>query len=302
MRSYGTDAEALHDVLRLSRAMSYKAALADVATGGAKAVVIGDPYRDKSEELLLALGRLVDSFGGAYVSAPDVGIGVDDLRVMRRASRWICGADEVAGPSAPYTALGVYEGMRAAVRHRLGRGDFEGLRVGIQGVGSVGSELARLLAGAGARLWVADVDGEVARVVADEHGAEVISTGEILFADVDVLSPNALGAVLDDETIPRLRAAVVCGAANNQLAEQRHGALLHERGIAFCPDYVVSAGGLIAGMEELRGFDARVACERVVGIGETMAHVLELAAKDGVPESEAADLLARGRIAGWRRV
>src|SRR5581483_629208 len=157
MRAYATEDEALHDVLRLSRAMSYKAALADVDAGGAKSVIIGDPRRDKTEELLLAMGRLIESFGGAYISAPDVGIGVDDLRVFRRESRWVCGADEVAGPSAPYTSLGVFEGMRAAVRHRLGRDGFEDLTVAIQGVGSVGRELARLLADAGARLVVADV-------------------------------------------------------------------------------------------------------------------------------------------------
>jgi leucine dehydrogenase len=301
MRAYATDEDALEDVLRLSRAMSYKAAMADVPAGGAKSVIVGDPRRDKSEQLLLAMGRLIESFGGAYIAAPDIGIGMDDLRIFRRESRWVVGVDEVMGPSAAYTALGVFEGLRSAVRHRLGRDDLDGLRVGIQGVGSVGRELARLLNEAGVRLVVADIDPDAVRSIVAAHKADVVGVDEILFADVDVLSPNALGAVLDDRTIPRIRAQIVCGAANNQLADDRHGVLLHERGILFAPDYVVNAGGLIAGMEELRGFDPEAARARVRAIGDTLAHVLADAEAERIPESEAADRIARLRIDGWRR-
>jgi leucine dehydrogenase len=300
MRPYASEAEALEDVLRLSRAMSYKAAMADAPAGGAKAVIIGDPRRDKTEARLLAMGRLIDRFAGSYISAPDVGIGVEDLRVFCRESEWVVGADEVAGPSAPYTALGVLAGMRAAVRSALGREGLDGVRVAIQGVGSVGTALAGLLADAGAALTVADVDAAAVERVVDEHGAQPVGADEILFTEADVLSPCALGGILDDTTIPRLRAAVVCGAANNQLPEPRHGRSLRERGIAYAPDYVVSAGGLIAGMEELSGFDAQAARERVERIEDTLASVFELAARDGVPESDAADRIAEARIASWR--
>ena len=301
MRAYASEDEALDDVLRLSRAMSYKAALADVSVGGAKAVIIGDPQQAKSEALLLAAGRLIESFGGAYISAPDVGITTEDLRVFRRETRWVVGADEIAGPSAPYTALGVFEGIKTAVRHRLGRQDLSGVRVAIQGVGSVGRRLAGLLAEAGANLVVADVDGDAAGEVAVRHGADVVPAEEILLADVDVLSPNALGGVLDDPTIPHLRAEVICGAANNQLAEDRHGDALHERGILFAPDYVVSAGGLIAGIEELHGFNAERASRRVRAIGTTLAQILAAADADQVSPTAAAARLARDRIAAWRR-
>ena len=301
MRPYDTEAEALDDVLRLSQAMSYKAALAGVPTGGAKAVIIGDPERDKSEERLRAMGRFVDRFGGAYVSAPDVGIGFADLRVMRQETRWIVGADDSAGPSAPFTARGVYAGLRAVVRSRLGRDDLEGVRVAIQGVGSVGRELAALLAADGARLVVADVDRAAVADVVERHGAAPCAVEEILFADVDVLAPCALGAVFDDASIPRVRARMICGAANNQLAASRHGRLLHQRGITFAPDYVVSAGGLIAGMDELDGFDADRVEGKLEAIGGTLTEILRRADERGVPASEVAAETARERVERWRR-
>jgi leucine dehydrogenase len=300
MRPYATEAEAVDDALRLSQAMSYKAALADVPAGGAKAVIIGDPARDKTPERLRAMGRLVDRFGGAYVSAPDVGISFADLRVMREQTRWIVGADDVAGPSAPYTARGVFAGLRAAVRFRLERDDLDGVRVAIQGVGSVGRELADLLAAAGARLVVADVDAAAVADVVARHGAETCPVAEVLFADTDVLAPCALGAVFDDATVPRVRARVICGAANNQLAEPRHGRQLHERGIAFAPDYVVSAGGLIAGMDELEGFDAARVEAKLAAIGETLTEILQRADERGVPASAAAEEIARERVKSWR--
>jgi leucine dehydrogenase len=300
MRPYASEEHALDDVLRLSEAMSYKAAMADVACGGAKAVIIGDPRADKTEELLRAMGRLIERFRGAYISAPDVGIGFDDLKVFRQESEWVVGADDIVGPSAPYTALGVFEGLRAATRFALGRDELEGLRVGLQGLGSVGRELARRLDTAGARLVVADIDAAAVEAVVERHHAEAVGFDEILFADVDVLSPNALGGVLNDDTIPRLRAKVVCGAANNQLAAPSHGDALHARGILYAPDYVVSAGGLIAGMEEVAGFDPRVANQKVRRVGQTLTEVLEVAESEGIPHSAAADRLARDRIARWR--
>lgn len=301
MRPYGTEDEALDDVLRLSRAMSYKAALAGVGVGGAKSVIVADPATDKSASLLAAMGRLIASFGGAYIAAPDVGIHVSDLRAFRRESRWVVGADDVAGPSAPYTAAGVFEAIRTAVDYRLGRRDLDGVRIAIQGVGSVGSELARLLAAAGARLLVGDVDTAAAHAVAGETGGEAVSVDAILSAEVDVLSPNALGGILNDRTIPEIRAQIVCGAANNQLAEDRHGLLLHKRGVLFAPDFVVSAGGLIAGVEELHGFDPDATAARVRGIGETLSAVIALADAEGLSTNQASERLARERITEWRQ-
>lgn len=297
MWPYPDDGAALDDVLRLSKAMSYKAAMADVPAGGAKAVIIGDPSHDKTQERLRAMGRLIDSFGGRYVSAPDVGIGADDLRVFRDETKWVVGVDQ---PSAPYTALGVFSGICALVRHMWGRSDLEGLRVAIQGVGSVGRELAKQVTETGARLLVADIDPVAVDEVVDLYGGETMTIDEILFADVDVISPCALGEVFNDYTIPRIRAPMVCGAANNQLADDRHGRALRRRGITYAPDYVVSAGGLIAGMEELSGFDASAARQRVEQVGETLTDVLVAAERDGVSESEAADHIAEQEVRRWR--
>lgn len=298
MRAYATEEAALHDVLRLSAAMSRKAALAGVASGGAKAVIIGDPRADKSEERLRAMGRFIDLFGGVYVSAPDVGIGVDDLRMFRRETEWVVGIDQ---PSAPFTARGTYAGLAAAVRWQLDRPDLEGVRVAVQGVGSVGAELCALLAAEGARLTVADVDEAAVAQVVERHGAQAMSPEEIAFADVDVLAPCALGAGINDQTVGRIQARVIAGCANNQLAEPRHGAALRERGILYAPDFIVSAGGLIAGVAELGdGFDVEATNAKIDAIGDTLTSVFELAAQRDVPESEAAELLARERIESWR--
>jgi leucine dehydrogenase len=300
MRPYATEEQALDDVLRLSEAMSYKAAMADVACGGAKAVIIGDPGAEKTDERLRAMGQFIKRFHGAYISAPDVGIGFEDLKILRQESEWVVGADDIAGPSAPYTALGVFEGLKAATRFALGRDELDGVSVALQGLGSVGRELARRLHEAGARLVVADIDPVAVEAVVQRHDADAVGVDEILFADGDVLSPNALGGVLNDETIPRLRAKLVCGAANNQLAAPRHGAALDARGILYAPDYVVSAGGLIAGIEEVSGFDPQIATRKVRRVGETLTEVLEVAASEEIPPSAAADRLARERIARWR--
>lgn len=300
MRAYGSEDEALSDVLRLSRAMSYKAAVADVGVGGAKSVIIGDPRRDKSEALLRAMGRLIQSLGGAYVSAPDSGIGVEDLRIMREETPWVLHAGEGAGPSAPFTALGLFEAMRSAVRHRLGRDDLSGLRIALQGVGSVGMELGRLLVEAGSALVVADVNEEAARTAAARYGAEVVPADEILEIEADLVAPNAYGGVLERTTIGRLRTGIVCGAANNQLSEDSDAIALHERGILYVPDYVVNAGGMIAGIEELHGFDHATAEARVRAIGVVVAELLTAAAAEGIPPAHAADRIARARIDSWR--
>jgi leucine dehydrogenase len=299
MRPYQDEGEALDDVLRLSRAMSYKAAMAGVPVGGAKAVIIGDPLRDKTKPMLQAMGRLIDRFGGAYISAPDVGIGQPDLQVLRTQTEWVVGVDVA---SAPYTALGVFVGIQSLVRWTLERDDLAGLRVAVQGLGSVGWQLTSQLAEAGARLVVADLDLSRVEEARDRYGAQPASVDEILFADVDILSPCALGGVLNAQSIPRIAASMVCGAANNQLASADDGHALARHGITYAPDYVVSAGGLIAGVEELTGFDHDAAVRRMSSVGDTLTRVLEVARHEELPESDAADRIAEQRMRSWHNV
>ncbi|MFD2189919.1 Glu/Leu/Phe/Val family dehydrogenase [Pistricoccus aurantiacus] len=245
---YASEEDALSDVLRLSRGMTYKSALANLSLGGGKAVIIADPRRDKTPELLRALGRLVDSLGGRYITAEDSGTSEADMRVIAEETAWVSGirqATEESGDPSPFTAHGVFIALRCAVRHRLGRDDLSGLRVAIQGVGHVGAELARRLKEAGAELVLADVNPENVDALARELDARVFSPDEILEAEVDVLAPCALGGALNEAVCERLKAKVIAGAANNQLATPESGEILHRRGILYTPDYVANAGGVI---------------------------------------------------------
>ncbi|MDX1465188.1 MAG: Glu/Leu/Phe/Val dehydrogenase dimerization domain-containing protein, partial [Halomonas sp.] len=245
---YASDAEALTDVLRLSRGMTYKSALADLPLGGGKAVIIADPRRHKTPELLRAMGRLVDSLGGAYITAEDSGSSEDDMRLIAEATEHVGGLPrhgQASGDPSPFTAWGVYCALRSAVRHRLGRDDLTGLRVAVQGVGHVGAHLARHLHEAGARLVLTDVDSAALAHLAEELGAETVAPGAIVDAEVDVFAPCALGAALTEDVVARLTATVVCGAANNQLASPEMAERLQERGILYTPDYVANAGGVI---------------------------------------------------------
>lgn len=300
MRAYASETDALTDVLRLSQAMSYKAAIANVPVGGAKSVILADPTSEKSDALLRAMGRFINLFGGAYVSAPDAGIGIDDLRVMRLETRWILGTGEVTGPSALYTALGVFESIRTSVRYCLNRESLANINVAIQGLGSVGAQLALLLHQAGARLVVADIDQGVTQTVHNELGADVVAPEVILFQDVDVVSPCAFGGILNDETIPEIRARIVCGAANNQLAENRHAQMLYDRNILYAPDYVVNAGGMIAGVAELDERDPSEITASVTTIGQTLAGILKAAELARVPPYAMAERFACAKINSWR--
>ncbi|MEE8545110.1 MAG: Glu/Leu/Phe/Val dehydrogenase dimerization domain-containing protein [Alphaproteobacteria bacterium] len=300
MWPYATEAEALSDVLRLSRAMTYKLALARIPIGGGKTVIIGDPRRDKSEALLLALGRCVDSLGGRYIVGEDVGITVDDMTVINRETPHVVGLKGVSGDTSPPTAYGVYLGIRAAVARRLGRDDLEGVRVAVQGVGSVGLDLCRRLSADGAKLAVADLDAAACARARDELGATVVGVDEIYDLEVDVFAPCALGAVINDDTVPRLRAAIVAGAANNQLAEDRHGVALAERGILYAPDYVINAGGAHNASRERGSYDRDEAYRAIEGIPEILIEIFTRAEREGVPTSVAADRMARERIAEER--
>ena len=301
MWPYESDEEALRDVLRLSKAMSYKMVLADLPIGGGKSVIIGDSGRDKSEALMLAMGRAIESLGGRYVCGEDVGTTPGDMATIRRETRWVVGLAEVSGDTSPPTAYGVYLGLRAAAGHKLGAEGMKGIRVAVQGVGAVGLDLCRRLAAEGAELVVADLDAGAAARAADELGASVVAPADIYDQEAEIFAPCALGAVLDDDSVGRLKASVVAGAANNQLAEDRHGVALAERGILYAPDYVINAGGAINASRELIGYDRDDAYAAIEGIPATLLEIFARAEREDVPTSVAADRVAEQRIDRGRR-
>ncbi len=305
MHAYADTAAAVTDVLRLSRGMTYKSAMAELPLGGGKMVVIGDPRRDKTPALLRALGRFVDSLGGRYVTAEDAGMTLDDLRGISETTRHVVGiqekvgvdGEERVGDPSPSTEYGVYVGMKAAVEHRLGRFDAAGLKVAIQGLGSVGWKLARRLHAAGAALWVTDVHTDILRRAEAELGATVVSPEAIFSQPVDVFAPCALGGAINDQTVDALRACVVAGAANNQLLRPEHGEQLRRRGILYAPDYVINAGGIIDVAYEMRGaFDAAVVKAHVERIGKTLREVFRRAERDALPTQTVADRMAEERF------
>ncbi len=299
MRPYPSEEAALHDVLRLSRAMTFKAAMAGLNLGGGKSVIIGDPRTDKSEVLFRAMGRFIQGLGGRYVAATDIGTSVDDLISVRMETPYVTGLPEAwggLGDTSILTGLTVYLGMKAGAEACWGSDSLAGKRVMIQGAGKVATYLMEYLQKEGAQLLVSDVIGESAQRAAQRFGATIVPPEDVYHADCDIFSPNALGAVLDDDTIPRLRCRLVCGGANNQLAEERHGELLHSRGILYAPDYVVNSGGVISGECELL-HAPRARADALAGrVGVTMRRVFGTAARDGVPPVVAADRLAAERI------
>jgi leucine dehydrogenase len=306
MWPYATLTEAVSDVLRLSRGMSYKNAIAGLPFGGGKSVIIADPQKQKTPELFEAFGRFVDSLGGRYLTAEDVGTTTADMASVARATRYVAGLGrapgEAGGDPAPKTALGVHLGIKAAVRFKLGRSDLEGLSVAIQGLGGVGSHLARMLADEGARLKVADVRAAAVRRVCDELGASAVAVEDVLAEDVDVLAPCALGAVLNEQSIPRLHARIVAGAANNQLAQGQDGQSLLAAGILYAPDYVINAGGIISVSREYRGgaTDAQV-LEDIGQIPLRLTEIFERARHENRTTNAVADEMARERLGRHRQ-
>jgi valine dehydrogenase (NAD+) len=297
---FADEAAALADVLNLSRAMAYKAACAGLDLGGGKAVIIGDPKRDKTEALLRAYGRFVQSLGGRYYTACDVGTDVRDMDVIARESRFVTGrtlAYGGAGDSAVLTAFGVLQGMRAAAEHVWGAPELRGRRVGIGGVGKVGKRLAGLLLAEQASVVVADPDAAALDAVRAQHPeAETATVDELPGLALDVFAPCALGGVLTDQLVQALQAQVVCGAANNQLAHAGIDKLLQDRGILYAPDYVVNAGGLIQVADEIGGFSEPRARARATQIFDTTRRVLALADEEGMPPGQAADKHADQRM------
>jgi leucine dehydrogenase len=301
MWPYASTAEAVADVLRLSRGMSYKNAMAGLKFGGGKAVIIADAKKSKSPELFEAFGRFVDSLGGRYVTAEDVGTTTADMANVARATRYVAGLGrapgEAGGDPGPKTALGVYLGIKAAVKFRLGRDQLSGASVAVQGAGGVGYHLCRMLAADGARLCVADVRPAAVQRVVDEFKATAVPVEDILASDVDVIAPCALGAVLNAASFPRLRARVVAGAANNQLAQGQDGSALAAAGILYAPDYVINAGGIISVAREYYGgaTEAQV-IEDIQGIPQRLTEIFERARRENRTTAAVADQMARERL------
>lgn len=300
MYAYPTGDAALTDVLRLSRGMSYKNAIADLPLGGGKAVIIGNPATDKSDARFLAYADAINAMGGRYVTAMDVGVLPADMPIIARGTKHIAGYDipgKTGGDSGPLTALGVFVGLKAAVKHRLGADTTKDLTVAIQGLGKVGMGLAQRLHAEGAKLLVADVNADAVRKAVDSYGATAVSADEIVTSDCDVLSPNALGAILNDTSIPKLHARVIAGGANNQLERDIHGAQLKDLGILYAPDYVINGGGIIRVAGQIENWSDTEIERRVLNIAPTLTTIFERAAHETRPTNEIADEMARERIA-----
>lgn len=300
MFGYASTDEALTDVLRLSRGMSYKNAIAGLPLGGGKAVIIGDPARDKNEARLRAYANFVNDLSGRYITAMDVGVTPADMPVIASVTKHVAGFDQpgkTGGDSGPLTALGVFVGLKAAVKHRLGADTTKGLTVAIQGLGKVGMTLARSLHAEGAKLIVADVNDEAVRMAVDAFAARSASPDEIAFAECDVFSPNALGAVLNDNSIPNLHARVVAGGANNQLARDGHGSALKDRGILYAPDYVINGGGVIRVAGQIFNWDDAEIEQRVLAIAPTLAEIFRAADAQNAPTNVVADRMAEALMA-----
>ena len=303
---YENDADALTDVLRLSRGMTYKNAVAGLKFGGGKAVILASDDTPKSPELFRAFGRAVDSLGGRYVTAEDVGCSVDDMRYVREETEFVSGlpqsGTDAGGDPSPWTAIGCFDGIEAAVKARLDKDSLDGIRVAIQGVGHVGQYLCKLLHEAGAVLVISDVNAEHVRQTLEAVPATVVPPNELLFADVDVLAPCALGNILTSTTIPQIKATIIAGAANNQLSTPADGALLAEHDILYAPDYVINAGGIISVAAEYYGNASEDDVRADVGrIKSRLENIFVQARETGRPTNELADELARSLVAAARQ-
>lgn len=301
---YADEASAFTDALRLARGMTYKAALAGLGHGGGKSVIIR-PHGDFDRAALFrSFGAFVENLGGRYITAEDSGTSLDDMEHIRTATRHVTGIDPRHGGSgdpSPFTALGVRRGIEACVSFRLGRNSLTGVHVAVQGVGHVGYHLCKELHAAGATLTVADVDDVKAARVQREFGAKVVPIDRIFDVEADVLAPCALGSALNDDTIPRLKVPIVAGAANNQLAEPRHGEALRARDISYAPDYAINAGGLINVSQEVLGYDADKSRTRTLKIYDTILEILTRARAEKRPTDVVADRMVEERLADVKR-
>jgi len=293
---YASDQEAVIDALRLSKGMTYKNAMAGLAMGGGKSVIIGDAKTIKSEALFKAFGQALNNLNGRYISAEDVNINTSDIAIANTVTPFVTGTEGKSGNPSPFTSLGTFLGIKAAVKYKFNRDDLTGLKVAVQGLGSVGYGLCELLHKAGAQLIVTDINQESLHKAEQELGASVVGLDEIYDQDVDIYAPCALGATVNDNTIERLKAKIIAGCANNQLASKRHDQVLLERGILYAPDYVINAGGIInIAFEE--DYSAEKATKKVEEIYDTLIDVFTKAEQQNKPTGFIADEMARDIIA-----
>jgi len=298
MWPYATEQEALDDVLRLSRGMTYKAAVAGLNLGGGKSVLIGDPRTDKSEALFRSFGRFIDSLNGRYITAEDVGIDVNDMEYVFQETDNCVGVHQVHGGSgdpSPFTAFGTLQGIRASLQHKFGNEEVGDYSYAVQGVGHVGFELVKLLRNEGAKVFVTDINEEAVKQCV-ELGCEAVGLDDIYEVDADVFCPTALGAVVNEQTIPRFKFKIVCGAANNQLATNESGDELEARGIIYAPDYAVNAGGLMNVSIEFEGYNRERAKRMMRTIYYNVSKIFQIAERDNIPSWKAADRMAEERV------
>ena len=304
MWPYASEADALKDVLRLSRGMTYKSAVSGLDLGGGKAVILGNPAKDKSQELFRSFGRFVDGLNGRYVTAEDVGMTEVEMDWISETTRHVTGKSKEnggMGAPSPITAFGVYMGMKAAAKQAYGSDSLAGKKVAIQGAGHVAEILADYLAKEDAILFISDIFEDKSKAVAARTGAQIIAPDAIFDVDADIFSPNALGAVINDESIPRLRCSVIAGGANNVLDDPlRHGRDLQKRGILYAPDYVVNAGGIMHVYGELVGEAEGWSMKRAESIYDTTLQVFKRAEEEGITPAQASDLMAEERIQAAR--
>lgn len=299
MWPYASEEDALIDVLRLSKGMTYKAAAAGLNLGGGKAVIIGDPKKDKTEFLFRTFGAYVNSLNGKYITAEDVGTSVTDMTYVFMETPYVTGIPVSFGGSgdpSPYTAHGTLMGIKAAVKAKLNTDSLKGLRVAVQGMGSVGSHLVEYLVKEGAQVSIADIDKDKVKKIVDRYSLPVVDPDEIVTSDCDIFAPCAMGAIINDKTISKLRCKIIAGGANNQLAELRHGDALMELGILYAPDYVINAGGLMNVFVELEGYSAERAFEKTTQVYENLLQVFAISKEEGISTQRAADRLAEKRI------
>lgn len=299
MWTYDSEADAIEDALRLAKGMTYKNAAAGLNLGGGKTVIIGDPKKDKNPELFRAFGRYIQSLNGRYITAEDVGTTVQDMDLIHMETDFVTGTSPEFGSSgnpSPVTAYGVYKGIKAAAMEAYGNDSLEGKTVAVQGVGNVAYTMCEYLHEEGAKLIVTDINKEAVQRAADAFGAEAVGPDDIYAVDCDIYAPCALGATINDDTIPQLKAKVIAGSANNQLKSTEHGDIIHEKGIVYAPDYVINSGGVINVSDELNGYNQHRAMKKVETIYDNLTRVFEISRRDNLPTYVAADRMAEERI------
>ncbi len=299
MWTYNSEEEAIIDALRLAKGMTYKTSAAGVNLGGGKTVIIGDPKKDKNDAMFRALGRFINNLNGQYITAEDVGTTVHDMDMIKMETDYVLGTSLESGASgdpAPITAYGIYKGMKAAAKEAFGTDSLTNKRVAVQGVGNVAYRLCEHLHREGAELIVTDINQDAVKRAVDEFGAKAVDPDDIYAVDCDIFSPCALGAIINDKTIPQLKAKVIAGSANNQLESSKHGDLLHEKGILYAPDYVINSGGVINVSEEFTGYNRENVMKKVEKIYDHLMRVFEIAKRDNIPTNVAADRMAEERI------